>query len=105
MVLVSYFNQLVGRGRKVDEAVQEGAALRLRPVLMTSVTTILGLLPLLLSTGIGADVQRPLAAVVIFGMITSTVLTLLIVPVVYSIVEGQRSNPSLNSNLSESRGS
>jgi len=97
MVLVSYFNQLLGRGRTVDEAVREGATLRLRPVLMTSVTTILGLLPLLLSSGIGAEVQRPLAAVVIFGMVTSTALTLLVVPVVYSIVERRHLKAPSNS--------
>lgn len=90
MVLVTCFNQLVRRGNSVDNAVREGALMRLRPVLMTSVTTILGLLPLLLSTGTGAEVQRPLATVVIFGMTTSTVLTLLVLPVVYKMVERRR---------------
>ncbi len=88
MVLVSYFNDLRERGRSVDDAVQEGALLRLRPVLMTAVTTILGLLPLLLAQGIGSEVQRPLASVVVFGLTSSTLLTLFVIPVVYGWVEG-----------------
>ena len=87
MVLVSYFNDLRDRGRKIKEAVQEGALLRLRPVLMTAATTVLGLLPLLVAQGIGAEVQRPLASVVIFGLTTSTMLTLFVIPSVYSLIE------------------
>jgi cobalt-zinc-cadmium resistance protein CzcA len=90
MVLVSYFNQLVARGMPVSEAVETGAMLRLRPVLMTAVTTILGLLPLLLSTGIGSEVQRPLASVVVFGLTTSTLLTLFVMPAAYAVVEQRR---------------
>ena len=87
MVLVTYFNDLRKRGKSVTEAVTEGAELRLRPVLMTAMTTVLGLLPLLLATGIGADVQRPLATVVVFGLTTSTLLTLFVIPAVYVWVE------------------
>ncbi len=87
MVLVTYFNQLVASGRSIREAVEEGALLRLRPVLMTAITTILGLMPLLLSSGTGSEVQRPLAAVVVFGLATSTLLTLIVVPAVYCLVE------------------
>jgi cobalt-zinc-cadmium resistance protein CzcA len=87
MVLVTYFNDLRQRGKSVTEAVTEGAELRLRPVLMTALTTVLGLLPLLLAHGIGADVQRPLATVVVFGLTTSTLLTLFVIPVVYVWVE------------------
>jgi len=87
MVLVTYFNDLRERGRSVDEAVAEGSLLRLRPVLMTALTTILGLLPLLLATGAGSEVQRPLASVVIFGLTTSTLLTLFVIPVVYGLIE------------------
>jgi cobalt-zinc-cadmium resistance protein CzcA len=90
MVLVAYFNDLLGKGYPVDDAVMEGAALRLRPVLMTALTTVLGLLPLLLATGIGSEVQRPLASVVVFGLFTSTILTLFVVPVFYGLVEGAR---------------
>jgi cobalt-zinc-cadmium resistance protein CzcA len=90
MVLVTYFNDLRARGRSVAEAVEEGALLRLRPVLMTAMTTVLGLLPLLLARGIGSDVQRPLATVVVFGLTTSTFLTLVVIPAVYAWVEGRR---------------
>ena len=88
MVLVTYFNDLRERGRSVDEAVMEGVMLRLRPVLMTALTTILGLLPLLLSRGAGSEVQRPLAVVVVFGLASSTLLTLFVIPVVYGWLEG-----------------
>ena len=67
----------------MDDASIEGACLRLRPVLMTAATTALGLLPLLFSTGTGSEVQRPLATVVVGGLITSTVLTLLVIPALY----------------------
>ncbi|BBB31737.1 cobalt-zinc-cadmium resistance protein CzcA [Thermotomaculum hydrothermale] len=83
MVLVSYLNQLTEEGIEVDAASVKGATLRLRPVLMTALTTALGLIPLLLSTGTGSEVQKPLAIVVIGGLITSTVLTLLIIPSFY----------------------
>lgn len=83
MVLVTYLNQLVRDGMTVDEASIQGASLRLRPVLMTAITTALGLIPLLLSSGTGSEVQRPLATVVTGGLITSTVLTLLVIPALY----------------------
>ena len=88
MVLVSNFNDLRERGRSVEDAVSEGALLRLRPVLMTAATTVFGLLPLLLAQGIGSEVQRPLASVVVFGLTTSTLLTLFVIPAVYGWVEG-----------------
>ncbi len=87
LVLVTYFNDLRAGGKTVGDAVREGAELRLRPVLMTALTTVLGLLPLLLAQGIGADVQRPLAVVVVFGLTTSTLLTLFVIPAVYVWVE------------------
>jgi cobalt-zinc-cadmium resistance protein CzcA len=83
MVLVTYLNQLVRSGVPVDEASIRGASMRVRPVLMTAVTTSLGLAPLLFATGTGSEVQRPLAAVVVGGLITSTVLTLLVIPALY----------------------
>ncbi len=83
MVLVTYFNQLLKEGKSIDEASVEGAKLRLRPVLMTAVTTALGLIPLLLATGTGSEVQRPLATVVVGGLFTSTILTLLVLPALY----------------------
>ncbi len=83
MVLITYLNQLLREGKDLDEASVEGACLRLRAVLMTAVTTTLGLLPLLFSSGTGSEVQRPLATVVVGGLITSTILTLLVIPALY----------------------
>jgi cobalt-zinc-cadmium resistance protein CzcA len=83
MVLVTYLNQLVMEGVSVDEASVRGSMLRIRPVLMTALTSALGLIPLLLATGTGSEVQRPLATVVIGGLISSTLITLLVVPALY----------------------
>ncbi len=83
MVLVTYLNSLLRDGVPVDEASVRGASLRLRPVLMTAMTTALGLIPLLLSSGTGSEVQKPLATVVIGGLVTSTLLTLLVIPALY----------------------
>lgn len=83
MVLVAYLNQLIREGLGIDEASIRGACLRLRPVLMTAMTTALGLIPLLLSHGTGSEVQRPLATVVLGGLSSSTVLTLLVIPALY----------------------
>ena len=83
MVLLTYFNQLLREGLSIDEASIKGAKLRLRPVLMTAVTTALGLIPLLIATGTGSEVQRPLATVVVGGLVTSTILTLLVLPALY----------------------
>ncbi len=83
MVLVTYLNKLLQDGIPVDKASVKGACLRLKAVLMTAITTALGLIPLLFSSGTGSEVQRPLAAVVIGGLATSTVLTLLVIPALY----------------------
>ncbi len=89
IVLVSYVNQLRNEGQQIDEAILAGCSLRLRPVVMTMMTTLLGLLPLALAQGIGAEVQRPLASVVIGGLFTSTALTLVVLPALYSLFAGQ----------------
>ncbi|HEX2959221.1 MAG TPA: CusA/CzcA family heavy metal efflux RND transporter [Chitinispirillaceae bacterium] len=83
LVLVSYINQLREEGKGITDAVTEACMLRLRPVLMTALTTILGLVPLLLSHGMGSEVQRPLAVVVVYGLISSTFLTLVLIPSLY----------------------
>lgn len=83
LVLITYTNQLVREGMEIDSASIEAACRRLRPVLMTAGTTLLGLLPLLLATGTGSEVQRPLAMVVIGGLVSSTALTLLVIPALY----------------------
>jgi cobalt-zinc-cadmium resistance protein CzcA len=87
IVLVSFLNELRGKGRTVREAVVQGTAMRLRPVLMTASVAILGLVPMLLSSGVGAETQRPLATVVVGGLITSTLLTLILLPVLYEWLE------------------
>lgn len=83
MVLITYLNQLLHEGMPIDKASVHGACLRVRAVLMTALTTALGLIPLLLSHGTGSEVQRPLATVVVGGLATSTVLTLLVLPSLY----------------------
>jgi len=83
VVLVSCINLLRIQGMEMKEAIITGALQRLRPVLMTATTTVLGLLPLLLSKGIGSEVQRPLAAVVVFGLTSATLLTLFVIPAFY----------------------
>ena len=83
VVMVSYFIELRQQGLSVDDAVKQGAELRLRPVLMTALVAGLGFVPMALATSAGAEVQRPLATVVIGGLITSTTLTLLVLPAVY----------------------
>ncbi|TBR10808.1 MAG: efflux RND transporter permease subunit [Lysobacter sp.] len=87
IVLVSFLNELREKGLSVREAVIQGTAMRLRPVLMTASVAVLGLVPMLLSTGVGAETQRPLATVVVGGLISSTLLTLILLPVLYEWLE------------------
>ena len=89
VVMVTYFNQLREAGRTLLQAVQEGAERRLRPVLMTALIASLGLVPLLTATGPGSELQRPLAVVVIGGLFTSTLLTLVLLPTLYAWIEGR----------------
>ena len=90
VVMVSYINKLREEGKSVADAVREGAATRLRPVLMTALVASLGFIPMAIATSAGAEVQRPLATVVIGGLITSTLLTLLILPTLYGWFERER---------------
>jgi cobalt-zinc-cadmium resistance protein CzcA len=85
MVLVSFIRHLRERGMPLDDAVEEATLTRLRPVLMTALVASLGFVPMALSTGVGAEVQRPLATVVIGGVLSSTLLTLLVLPVLYDL--------------------
>jgi heavy metal efflux system protein len=87
VVMVSFINHLRDEGKTVLDAVQEGAETRLRPVLMTALVASLGFIPMAIATSAGAEVQRPLATVVIGGLITSTLLTLLILPTLYAWIE------------------
>ena len=93
VVLVAFFGQLRKEGKTVSEAVREGSALRFRPLLMTALTSFIGHLPMLYATGSGADIQRPLAVVVMGGLVSSTALTLLVLPAIYAWKETGR--PSL----------
>jgi cobalt-zinc-cadmium resistance protein CzcA len=90
VVLVAYLVQLRREGLAPAEVVRRGCELRLRPVLMTATVTILGLAPLLVARGIGAEVQRPLATVVVGGLFTSTLLTLFVLPILYALMESRR---------------
>ena len=95
VVMVSFINKLIQDGVSVDDAIFRGSVTRLRPVLMTALVASLGFVPMALATGPGAEVQRPLATVVIGGIISSTLLTLLVLPVLYRMFhrkeEGVRS--------------
>lgn len=91
VVMVSYINKLRDEGKELSDAVREGAETRLRPVLMTALVASLGFIPMALATSAGAEVQRPLATVVIGGLITSTLLTLLILPTLYEWFERKKS--------------
>ena len=89
--MVAYFNQLRTSGLTPIEAVRQGALVRLRTVLMTALLAMLGLLPMALSTDIGSETQRPLAIVVIGGLISATILVLILLPVLYVVfAEGIR---------------
>ena len=92
IMLISFINQLRREGRTVREAVVEGTLTRLRPKLMTALVASLGFVPMAIASGAGAEVQRPLATVVIGGIITSTFLTLVLLPVLYEWMERRSSN-------------
>lgn len=89
VVLVTYFNRLIKDGMSPDDVVKAGAMTRLRPVLMTALTDIFGFLPMMFSSGLGAEVQRPLATVVVGGIISATFLTLLVLPSIYRLFINQ----------------
>ena len=93
VVLVTYINQLRTGGYPLVDAIREGATIRLRPVLMTALVASVGFIPMAISTGAGAEVQRPLATVVIGGLVTCTLLTLLVLPTLYSWVETMGKRP------------
>ena len=90
IILVDYTNQLRSKGVDRLEALKQAGRVRLRPILMTTATTVLGLLPMALGLGAGSELRRPMALAVVGGLITSTALTLLIVPAVYSMLERRR---------------
>jgi HAE1 family hydrophobic/amphiphilic exporter-1 len=94
IVLVDLINQLRAEGADMMEAVVEGGRLRLRPILMTTLTTTLGLIPLAMGWGEGAELRTPMAVPVIGGLIVSTLLTLVVIPVLYTVLDrGTASSP------------
>jgi len=103
VVMVSYFNQLRQSGLSIQQSVRQGAERRLRPVLMTAMIASFGLLPLLTATGPGSELQQPLAVVVIGGLFTSTILTLILLPALYAWVEEALEKRVLNKNAEEKK--
>jgi cobalt-zinc-cadmium resistance protein CzcA len=93
MVMVSFINKFCSEGKPLDNAITEGSLTRLRPVLMTALVASLGFVPMALATGTGAEVQRPLATVVIGGILSSTALTLLMLPGLYRMFHRQEDSP------------
>jgi cobalt-zinc-cadmium resistance protein CzcA len=89
LVMVTFIETLRKDGHGLDRAIREGSLTRLRPVLMTALVASLGFLPMALATGTGAEVQKPLATVVIGGILSSTALTLLVLPVLYRMAHGR----------------
>jgi cobalt-zinc-cadmium resistance protein CzcA len=85
VIMVAYFDQLREEGRSIDQAILEGAETRLRPVLMTALLAMIGLVPAALSTGIGSDTQKPIAIVIIGGLLIETILTLYSLPIRYKL--------------------
>jgi cobalt-zinc-cadmium resistance protein CzcA len=99
VVMVSYFNQLQEEGMRIYDAVLNGALVRLRTVLMTCTLAMLGLLPMALSHGIGSETQKPLAVVIIGGLISATFLTLFVLPIVYLLFATKEARASHRSEV------
>jgi len=95
IVLVDYINQLRDKGMPKLEAIIEAGSARLRPILMTTSTTVLGLLPMALGLGDGAEIRTPIAITVIVGLLSSTLLTLVVIPTVYSIVTSDKQEATI----------
>ncbi|SCW50352.1 AcrB/AcrD/AcrF family protein [Sphingobium faniae] len=93
VVMLSFIRQLRETGNSLEDAIREGALTRLRPVLMTALVASLGFVPMAFNVGAGAEVQRPLATVVIGGILSSTLLTLLVLPALYRLVHGREARP------------
>jgi heavy metal efflux system protein len=89
LVMITFINNLREQGKPLEEAIIQGALTRLRPVLMTALVASVGFIPMAIATGTGAEVQKPLATVVIGGLISSTLLTLMVLPALYALVEGR----------------
>jgi HAE1 family hydrophobic/amphiphilic exporter-1 len=101
IVLVDYINRLRDRGLAKREAIIEAGKVRLRPILMTTTTTVLGLLPMALGLGEGAEIRTPMAITVIAGLISSTFLTLIVIPTVYSIIAPEKQPVTVDSEAAD----
>jgi heavy metal efflux system protein len=99
LVIIAFIARLRRDGRPIVDAVREGALTRLRPVLMTALVASLGFVPMAIATGVGAEVQRPLATVVIGGIVSSTVLTLLVLPALYVLFRREASQQAGTQNV------
>ena len=97
IVLIDYINQLRKRGLQKAEAIKQAGQVRLRPILMTTTTTVLGLLPMALGLGEGAELRTPMAVTVIGGLLTGTLLTLVVIPTVYDLVVREKVVQSIES--------
>lgn len=97
--MISHINNLRERGRDLRDAVVTGVRHRFRPILMTATVAVLGLLPASLSTGIGSDVQRPLATVIVYGLLFATVVTLYILPTLYYMMEKKEDKKDENEKI------
>src|SRR5205823_14949763 len=101
VLLISYFNQMRSAGSSINEAVIRGAELRLRPVVMTSLTAVLGLLPAALANSIGSQAQKPLAIAVVGGMLVNMLITQYLMPVLYTFFPGKGGHAGHVAELSE----
>ncbi|MDD2934008.1 MAG: CusA/CzcA family heavy metal efflux RND transporter [Methylotenera sp.] len=101
LVMITFIRGLIAEGKPLDVAIQEGSMNRLRPILITALVASLGFLPMAIATGTGAEVQRPLATVVIGGILSSTILTLLVLPLLYRIVNQSKSKSSTTKIIGE----
>ena len=99
ILIVEFANQLRDRGVEFVEAIVEAATIRLRPVLMTSLCTVFGALPLLLASGAGSESRRPIGAVIVFGVMLSLLLTLYVVPAVYMLIARNTRSPEYVAHL------
>ena len=99
VIMISHINNLRERGRDLRDAVVTGVRHRFRPILMTATVAVLGLLPASLSTGIGSDVQRPLATVIVYGLLFATVVTLYILPTLYYMMEKKEDKKDENEKI------
>jgi heavy metal efflux system protein len=100
VIMVSHINDLRKKGKNLHDAVVEGSMHRFRPIIMTATVAVLGLFPASVTTGIGSDVQRPLATVIVYGLLFSTVITLYILPALYYMIEKRQEKIALNKNNS-----